>query len=156
MIQMPENKRNVPSVLTCMDGTDVRDSRRWFEKRRPEILELFRDQEYGRLPDMKDVEIKIRVADSRQGPNVMEGRAVRRTVEVEAIRGGNHFSFNFVVFIPVGHETTGAGLYHHLQPRNQGQRSCQTFSQSFLSGRDNHLQGICLRGLPHPGGSSGL
>ena len=102
MIQMPENKRNVPSVLTCMDGTVVRDSRRWFETRRPEILELFRDQEYGRLPDMKDVEIKIRAADSRQGPNVMEGRAVRRTVEVEAIRGENHFSFNFVVFIPVG------------------------------------------------------
>ncbi|MCB7064805.1 prolyl oligopeptidase family serine peptidase [Enterocloster citroniae] len=102
MIQMTENKRNVPSVLTCMDGTVVRDSRRWFETRRPEILELFRDQEYGRLPDMKDVEIKIRAADSRQGPNVMEGRAVRRTVEVEAIRGENHFSFNFVVFIPVG------------------------------------------------------
>ena len=53
MIQMPENKRNVPPVLTCLDGTDVSDSRIWYEKRRPEILELFRSQEYGRLPDMK-------------------------------------------------------------------------------------------------------
>ena len=85
MIQMPENKRNVPPVLTCLDGTDVSDSRIWYEKRRPEILELFRSQEYGRLPDMKDVEIKIRVADSRQGMEIMEGRALRRTVEVEAI-----------------------------------------------------------------------
>ena len=74
MIQMPENKRNVPPVLTCLDGTDVSDSRIWYEKRRPEILELFRSQEYGRLPDMKDVEIKIRVADSRQGMEIMEGR----------------------------------------------------------------------------------
>ena len=89
----------MPPVLTCLDGTDVSDSRIWYEKRRPEILELFRSQEYGRLPDMKDVEIKIRVADSRQGMEIMEGRALRRTVEVEAIRGGNHFSFNFVVFI---------------------------------------------------------
>ena len=52
MIQMPENKRNVPPVLTCLDGTDVSDSRIWYEKRRPEILELFRSQEYGRLPEM--------------------------------------------------------------------------------------------------------
>ena len=52
MIQMPENKRNVPQVLTCLDGTDVKDSRTWFEKRRPEILELFQREEYGRLPDM--------------------------------------------------------------------------------------------------------
>ena len=45
MIQMPENKRNVPPVLTCLDGTDVSDSRIWYEKRRPEILELFRSQD---------------------------------------------------------------------------------------------------------------
>lgn len=54
-IQMPENKRNVPSVLTCLDGTEVTDKETWFQKRRPEILEMFRREEYGRLPDMSDV-----------------------------------------------------------------------------------------------------
>lgn len=102
MIQMPENKRNVPSVLTCLDGTQVSDRQTWFEKRRPELLELFGREEYGRLPDMKDVKVQIRTADSRQGTDIMEGRAVRKTVEVEAVRGENHFSFYFVVFIPVG------------------------------------------------------
>lgn len=104
MIKMPENKRNVPSLFTCLDGTEVTDSRTWFEKRRPEILELFRKEEYGRLPDMSEVEISFRVADSRQSEDVMEGRAIRRTVEVEAVRKGIHFSFTFVVFIPAGLE----------------------------------------------------
>ena len=102
MIEMPENKRGVPSVFTCLDGTEVKSPEDWYKKRRPELLELFRREEYGRLPDMSDVEVTIRVADSRQGDSIMEGRAVRKTVEVEAVRKGIHFSFTFVAFIPLG------------------------------------------------------
>lgn len=102
MMEMPENKRNVPPLFTCLDGSGIEDESGWFEKRRPEILELLRQEEYGRLPDMKDVEVKIRVAESRQGPDILEGRAVRKTVEVETVRGNRNFIFNFVVFIPAG------------------------------------------------------
>lgn len=78
-MKLPENKRNLPSVLTCMDGTEVTDWEIWMSKRRPELLELFRREEYGRLPDMSDVELHIRVADSRQSEEILEGRAVRKT-----------------------------------------------------------------------------
>ena len=62
MIQMPENKRNVPSPFICLDKTKVEDKETWFRKRRPEILELFRKEEYGKLPDRSEVEIRFRVA----------------------------------------------------------------------------------------------
>ena len=52
-MERPENKRGVPSVFTCVDGTEVKTKEEWFLKRRPELLELFRREEYGRLPDMK-------------------------------------------------------------------------------------------------------
>ena len=55
-MERPENKRGVPSVFTCVDGTEVKTKEEWFLKRRPELLELFRREEYGRLPDMNDVE----------------------------------------------------------------------------------------------------
>lgn len=97
---MIENKRNIPSILTCLDGTEVGDQETWLKKRRPELLNLFRQEEYGFLPDMSEVEIKIRVADSRRSEEIMQGRAIRNTVEVEAIRNGIHFSFTFVAFIP--------------------------------------------------------
>lgn len=97
---MIENKRNIPSILTCLDGTEVGDWETWLKKRRPELLNLFRQEEYGFLPDMSEVEIKIRVADSRRSEEIMQGRAIRNTVEVEAIRKGIHFSFTFVAFIP--------------------------------------------------------
>lgn len=104
MEQKIENRRNVPDALCCLDGMRVTTREEWFKKRRPELLELFRREEYGRLPDMSQVKTVIRVADSRQGKEIMEGRAVRKTVEIEAERNGRHFIFNVVVFIPLGCE----------------------------------------------------
>lgn len=99
-----DNKRGVPQVLACLDGSEVNDGAAWYARRRPELLKLFRREEYGRLPDMSEVALHIRAVDSRSGPAVMEGRALRRTVEVEAVRRGRSFIFNFVVFIPLGLE----------------------------------------------------
>lgn len=101
MEQKIENRRNVPDVLCCLDGTRVTTGEEWFKKRRPELLELFRREEYGRLPDMSQAKTVIRVADSRQGKEIMEGRAVRKTVEIETERNGRHFIFSAVVFIPL-------------------------------------------------------
>ena len=101
MVKMPENKRNVPSLFTCQDGTQITTAQEWMDKRRPEILEMLTREEYGRLPDMSDVKVEIQVTAVRQGDSIMNGRAVRKTVEVESIRKDRHFIFTFDVFIPV-------------------------------------------------------
>ena len=38
----------IPPLLTCSDGTQVTTKEQWENKRRPELLELFRSQVYGR------------------------------------------------------------------------------------------------------------
>jgi hypothetical protein len=40
----------LPDPLVCEDGTVVDHPELWREKRRPEILELFQTQVYGRSP----------------------------------------------------------------------------------------------------------
>lgn len=92
--------RTVPDLFTCSDGTPVTSKEVWEKKRRPEILEMFRNQEYGCLPDMSDAKTMIRLADSRCDGTFMGGQAIRRTVEIETERKGIHFSFTFVLFIP--------------------------------------------------------
>ena len=77
MVKMPENKRNVPSLFVCQDKTRIATAQEWVDKRRPEILEMLRREEYGRLPDMSDVKIDIHVTAVRQGENIMNGRAIR-------------------------------------------------------------------------------
>jgi len=41
---------SLPDALVMNDGTKVANARFWQEKRRPEILELFREHVYGRAP----------------------------------------------------------------------------------------------------------
>ena len=43
----------LPDVLTCNDGTRVTSVKEWEQKRRPELLETFFTQEYGRTPKEK-------------------------------------------------------------------------------------------------------
>ncbi len=40
----------LPDALVCLDGTKVTDAKIWREKRRPELLELYRSQMQGRSP----------------------------------------------------------------------------------------------------------
>ncbi len=80
-IHHPENKRKVPSALRCLDGTEVRTAEEWRRKRCPEILKMFREEEYGLLPDLKNMKVEIRLVDSRRNQTFMEGQAIRQPVE---------------------------------------------------------------------------
>src|ERR1700736_763493 len=40
----------LPDPLTLSNGKPVRDAKTWNEKRRPEIVRLFEENEYGRAP----------------------------------------------------------------------------------------------------------
>lgn len=134
MIHIPENKRNVPSLFTCLDGTEVKTAEDWTGKRRPEILGILRKEEYGCLPDMGDVQINIRVAAVRQGGKIMNGRAVRKTVEVEAIRGDRNFIFTFEVFIPANADKPVPAF---VEICNRGTMNCdpaREFYSSFYPG----------------------
>src|SRR3954451_6081470 len=40
----------LPNLLVLANGQPVRDARTWTEKRRPEVMRLFEENEYGRAP----------------------------------------------------------------------------------------------------------
>ncbi len=69
----------LPDPLVMRDGQPVRDAVTWFQRRRPEILELYATQVYGRVPpDAPRVTFRVLETD----PNAVDGRAVRRHVLV--------------------------------------------------------------------------
>ena len=69
----------LPDPLVMQDGQPVRDGAAWFQRRRPEILELYASQVYGRVPPgIPRVTFKVLDTD----PNAMDGRAVRRHVVI--------------------------------------------------------------------------
>ncbi len=90
----------LPRLLCEKDHFSANSREEWETKRRPELLELFKSHVYGRIPDEKSIKVNFHLAEQDESEAIMNGRAVRKTVEVEAERNGRHFIFCFVVFVP--------------------------------------------------------
>ena len=58
----------LPELLTCEDGTKVTTVAQWEEKRRPEVMEYFASQEYGRTPQEK---IAVTYETLKENPKAM-------------------------------------------------------------------------------------
>ena len=69
----------LPAPLTLANGKPVRDAKTWYEKRRPEIVRLFEENQYGRSPG-RPVGMSFDVFD--KGSPALDGKAVRRQVTV--------------------------------------------------------------------------
>ncbi|HYL76476.1 MAG TPA: acetylxylan esterase, partial [Bryobacteraceae bacterium] len=70
----------LPDPLTLTDGKPVRDAKTWTGKRRPEIVRLFEENQYGRSPG-RPAGLKFDVFD--KGTPAFEGKAIRRQVSVQ-------------------------------------------------------------------------
>ena len=70
----------IPDPLVCVDGTRVEDTSTWRAKRRPELLELFAREVYGRTPAgrPKDLHWKVTSVD----PNALGGKATRKEITI--------------------------------------------------------------------------
>jgi pimeloyl-ACP methyl ester carboxylesterase len=100
MRRIPLCKINLPDPLTCLDGEKITAATSWSSKRRGEILQLFKDEVYGNIPESGDLKVAFRVANVCDSKKIMAGKAVRKTIEISATRAGRHFYFPLHIFIP--------------------------------------------------------
>ena len=70
----------LPDPLLCQDGTPVTTPELWTEKRRGEILEMFRMQMYGMMPDYD--KSKFRWETLRVNPVALNGKAVFKEIRI--------------------------------------------------------------------------
>lgn len=68
----------VPDVLKCEDGSYVKNVKQWERKRRPELLKLFSEQEYGKTPCHTGIKVKYEIVASN--PEAMNGLATQKQV----------------------------------------------------------------------------
>lgn len=87
----------LPDILTTSDGRKVTKSDLWYEVRRPEILELFRKNVYGRVPDTKYSQtFNLLSLDS----TALEGTATQKEIVIRIESGGKSLSFNLILVTP--------------------------------------------------------
>ena len=67
----------LPDPLITLDGTAITSQDAWMTERRPEILQLFEDQVYGKMPELlEDTHFDLRSSDA----TALDGIATRKQI----------------------------------------------------------------------------
>jgi dienelactone hydrolase len=87
----------LPDVLKCSDGRQVTTVQQWEQARRPELLELFASQMYGRTPEDR---IAVTYETLTENPNAMGGKATTRQVKFRFGNGQKTIEAILLLVIP--------------------------------------------------------
>jgi hypothetical protein len=89
----------LPDPLVLANGQPVRDSRTWTGKRRPEIVRLFEENEYGRSPG-RPAGMTFDVFD--KGTPAFDGKAIRKQATVYFSADKNGPKMDLLIYLPAG------------------------------------------------------
>lgn len=89
----------LPDVLKLANGQRVRDAATWYEKRRPEIVKLFEENEYGRSPG-RPADMSFDVFE-KAGP-AFGGKATRRQVTIYFSKDKAGPQMDLLIYLPAG------------------------------------------------------
>jgi hypothetical protein len=87
----------LPELLTTLDAKKAETAGQWVSKRRPEILELFRTNIYGRAPVGRPDNLKFDVTSVDR--NAMGGTSTRKLVEI-SYAGKGEEKIQLLLFVP--------------------------------------------------------
>jgi len=88
----------LPDVLKTADGKAVAAPDVWEAERRPEIVELFKAQVFGRNPVERPESLRFEAEDA--GTEMLEGKALRKRVKIRYSGPGGEGAIRLTVFIP--------------------------------------------------------
>ena len=87
----------LPELLVDNDGKAVATKKQWKEKRRQEVMTLFKEYVYGYLPDAK-VEASYKVLE--QSDKALDGKATRKQIEITWTGNGTSRKALLLMYLP--------------------------------------------------------
>ena len=97
----------LPDPLALANGKPVRDAKTWTEKRRPEIVRLFEENEYGRSPGRP---AGMTLRGVRQGTPAFDGKAIRKQVTVHFSADKAGPKMDLLLYLPA-HAAEASALF---------------------------------------------
>ena len=87
----------LPDVLTRFKGGKVKTAKIWFKKQRPEILELFTNEVYGKVPGNQAIsEVKV----WETSDNAVNGLAIRKQLSLFFKKNNRNLEVNVLMYLP--------------------------------------------------------
>jgi hypothetical protein len=88
---------SLPDPLRLNNGKPVQDARTWYSKRRPEIVEMFETQQYGRAPG-RPADESFEMVDP--GTPALNGKAIRKQVTIYLDKDKTGPSIDLLIYLP--------------------------------------------------------
>lgn len=102
----------LPDPLVMRDGIPVRDADAWTKKRRPEILQLYENEIYGRVPSERVPRVSFVVVET--DTTALDGAAIVQRIEGRIGEGAEAPRVNVKLHLPA--KATGpVPVFLHLQ-----------------------------------------
>ncbi len=139
----------LPDVLECSDGTKVRSAREWRNKRRPEVLNAFETQVFGRVPSgLPKAHFELMEIDLA----ALEGKAVRKQVAVWLAGTNGGPRLDLLMYIPISKKRVPAfiGLNfggNHTVTTDPAVLISTNWVGSKYAGGDGNRSGASARGM---------
>ena len=88
----------LPDLMLCVDGQRISSVTEWERKRRPELLQLFKDHLYGDVPPLPD-QVKAELICEKHGD--LDGLAIRKEIRLHfsMANGKSHFA-DLLIYTP--------------------------------------------------------
>ena len=87
----------LPELLVSLKGKKITNSEEWMKIRRPEILKLFEENMYGKIPGELKISSFRTVEESK---DALGGKAVRKQVELTFRNAGKELNMNLLIYLP--------------------------------------------------------
>jgi hypothetical protein len=87
----------IPDPLTSFSGRKIKNTRRWERVRRPELLDFFTNNIYGKVPGKLEIS-KWEVVE--ESDHALNGKARRKQVDIVFNKNGKTLVFNVLMYLP--------------------------------------------------------
>ncbi len=87
----------LPDPLIMQNGKKVKNSKTWQDKRRPEIVSLFEEYQYGRCPG-KPSDLSFKITDN--GTPAYGGKAIRKQVTIYFTKDTSDHKADLLIYLP--------------------------------------------------------
>ena len=87
----------LPELLKTTDGKPVTTARQWNEKRRPELLRLAEENQFGKMPP-RPKDLTFHAFD--KGTPAFNGKAIRKQVTVYFTKDTSDHKMNLLIYLP--------------------------------------------------------
>jgi len=87
----------LPDVLTRFNGGKVKSAKAWFKKQRPEILKIYTNEVYGKVPgDLQISDVKV----WETSEHTVNDRAIRKQLSLFFKKGDRNLEVNVLMYLP--------------------------------------------------------